>query len=158
MTVPEQDLVEVQLIGLPVQVWADAQEHTDGLLREFALLRAGEEETHDVPARLLALVDDLQQRFAGTDEDQRTALFESAAAGEVSLDLTYRTPPAAAQACVDLDRMLDAADEYCRSGQHLLTLATPAEQVAFRKWYLGEFVAQIGGARPTPWPDYQPTA
>ena len=156
MTSGEQELVEVRLVGLPVQVWADTQEHTDGLLREFALLRAGDEQTHDVPAKLLALVDDLEQRYAGTNEEQRTALFDAAAAGETSLDLSYFTPPAAAQACIDLDRMLDAADDYCRRGEHLLTLATPAEQVAFRKWYLSEFVAQLGGAAPTPWPEYRP--
>jgi hypothetical protein len=46
--------------------------------------------------------------------------------------------------------MLNRADDYCRQGA-LLTLATPDDLVAFRRWYLGEFRAQINGARPTPW-------
>jgi hypothetical protein len=46
--------------------------------------------------------------------------------------------------------MLEEADEYCRSDQ-LLTLATPPTLVAFRRWYLGEFIAQIDGRPPQPW-------
>ena len=48
--------------------------------------------------------------------------------------------------------MLDEADESCTRGDHLLTLATP-EELRFRCWFIGEFVAQINGAPPTPWPD-----
>jgi hypothetical protein len=51
--------------------------------------------------------------------------------------------------------MLDEADEYCRRGEHLLTLETPPELVRFRRWYLQEFVNQIAGAAPEPWPDYR---
>jgi len=50
--------------------------------------------------------------------------------------------------------MLDEADDYCRRGDHLLTLATPAEELRFRRWFVGEFVEQLGGAAPTPWPAY----
>jgi hypothetical protein len=63
----------------------------------------------------------------------------------------YRVPLAAGEACVELNAMLDEADEFCREGD-LLTLATPADQVAFRRWFLGEFVEQLGGGAPTPWP------
>ncbi|MDP9436560.1 MAG: hypothetical protein M3P93_15735 [Actinomycetota bacterium] len=155
MTSPAQDLVEVRLVQLPVQVWAAAQEHFDGLLREFALMTAeqGAESLGGlgVPARLLELVGRLQQQYAGTSDVQRAALFAAAEAGRTTLDLTYRVPRSAAGACQHLDAMLDEADEYCRAGQHLLTLAAPPDQVAFRKWYLSEFVAQIRGAEPVPW-------
>jgi hypothetical protein len=50
--------------------------------------------------------------------------------------------------------MLDEVDEFCRQGKHLLTLATPPELVAYRRWYLGEFIAQLAGRPATPWPDY----
>ena len=49
--------------------------------------------------------------------------------------------------------MLDEADEYCRRGDHLLTLATPPEELRFRRWFISEFVDQVNGAPPTPWPD-----
>jgi hypothetical protein len=50
--------------------------------------------------------------------------------------------------------MLDEADEYCRSGQALLTLETPPDAKLFRQWYLDEFIGQLSGAPPTPWPEY----
>ena len=62
-------------------------------------------------------------------------------------------PPAAAGAAQQLADMLDEADEYCRRSDHLLTQATPAEELRFRRWFISEFVAQLGGAPPRPWPD-----
>ncbi len=50
---------------------------------------------------------------------------------------------------------MDEADDYCRAGQHLLTLVTPPEALAFRRWYLGEFVRQIAGEQPRPWTDWR---
>ena len=75
--------------------------------------------------------------------------------GESEIDLTYHVPPAAAGAAQQLGDMLDEADEYCRRGNHLLTLATPAEELRFRRWFISEFVDQLRGAPPTPWPDYR---
>ena len=75
--------------------------------------------------------------------------------GEIAIDLTYRVPPVAAGAVQALDEMLDEADEYCRRGDHLLTLAAPPESVRFRKWFLGGFTDQFGGAAPTPWPGHR---
>ena len=50
-----------------------------------------------------------------------------------------------------LGAIFDEADDYCRAGEHLLSLATPPEALAFRKWFINEFVAQIGGSAPVPW-------
>ncbi|MEO6712854.1 MAG: GAF domain-containing SpoIIE family protein phosphatase, partial [Mycobacteriales bacterium] len=74
--------------------------------------------------------------------------------GEAELDLLYQVPASAADAVRGLAQVLDDADEYCRAGQELLTLAAPADVVAFRHWFLGEFMRQIRGEGPTPWPDY----
>ena len=46
--------------------------------------------------------------------------------------------------------MLDEADVFCREGE-LLTLATPADEVAFRRWFLNEFVRQLRGEPPRRW-------
>jgi hypothetical protein len=71
--------------------------------------------------------------------------------GEDIVDLHYRVPEDAALACIHLGYIFDEADKYCRAGRHLLSLATPPESLAFRQWFLGEFVNQIAGAAPTPW-------
>lgn len=148
------ELVEVRLLGLPLPVWQRAQEHVDGLLREFTLMVQDDGARAAIPRRLLGLMDELTAGYGEFSEEQRRQMEAAAERGEPEIDLTYQVPPAAAGAAQQLGDMLDEADDYCRQGDHLLTLATPAEAVRFRRWFLGEFVDQVGGRPPTPWPDY----
>ncbi len=147
-------LVDVHLLGVPLAIHQQATEHADDLQREFALLRVqqADEETADVPARLLQLMDSLEQQFSGftdaTQEELETAIDE----GRESIDLVFRVPPAAKEAALQLDALLDEAEAFCRSGASLLTLATPPDALNYRKWYLGEFVRQAEGGPATPWP------
>jgi hypothetical protein len=155
-------LVEVHLRDLPVQLWQQLQEHTDELLREFALMTS-EAVEHEgelpVPDRLVALLHSLRLQYSGVTDVQREQLFAAAAAGVTRLeDVVYRVPPAAADAARALEAIFAEADAYCRSGEHLLTLATPPELVAFRRWSLNEFVRQLDGAPPVPWPEHAPAA
>lgn len=146
------ELVEVRLLGLPLQVWQRTQEHVDGLLREFTLITQDEEVKAATPGRLLALVQELSAGFGSFSEAQVIEMQAALARGDTVIDLTYQVPAAAAPAAQQLGDMLDEADEYCRRGDHLLTLATPDEELRFRRWFIGEFVDQLGGAPPTPWP------
>jgi hypothetical protein len=156
MTPPDAGpaLVTVRLLGLPLTVHARAQEHGEEPQREFVLI-AGQlqhaEDGSSLPRRLLDLIEALQGRYSGFTADQEDALEAAMAAGEAAMDLTFRVPPDAAEAAVALGAMLDEADEYCREGKHLLTLATPPDLVAYRRWYLDEFVRQIAGEPPRPW-------
>jgi hypothetical protein len=147
------ELVEVRLVRLPLQVWQRTQEHVDGLLREFALIAQDDEVRAATPGRLLDLVQHLTAGFGAFSESQRIEMEEALARGESEIDLTYQVPVAAAGAAQQLGDMLDEADDYCRRGDHLLTLATPEEELRFRRWFISEFVDQLGGAPPTPWPD-----
>jgi hypothetical protein len=148
-------IIEVRMIQLPVQAWKRTQQHTDELLREFVLL--AEQLHHDetaaasIPVRLTQLVAELSGSYGSFSEEQEARLFEAAAAGEVALDLTYHVPAGAAAAARHLGDLLNEADDYCRSGEHLLTLETPADLVRFREWFLEEFRRQIAGEPPTPW-------
>lgn len=153
------ELREVHLLSLPVQLWAASQEHVDELVREFTLMAAAAERSgvadSAAPARLLGLVAELTGRFAGSADAQRARLFAAAAAGEESIDVVHLLPPAAGAASAQLGGALDAADAYCRTGQHLLTLATPDDLVLFRHWYLQQVVDQLAGEDPVPWPAYE---
>lgn len=151
-----RSMVEVRILALPVDLWARAQEHIDELLREFTLLTAADREVPDTrhPRELLDLVDELRRDYDGMATDQQMKLVQAAKEGTPALDLTYQVPAGLAQACTRLGDALDAADRYCRSGEHLLTLATPPEALAFRQWYLGEFVGQISGQVAVPWPEW----
>ena len=146
-------LVEVRLLRLPLRIWQRTQEHVDGLLREFALIAQDDEARASTPGRLLDLVQRVTAGYGGFSAAQRAAMEEALERGDDEIDLTYRIPPAAGAAAQQLGDMLDEADDYCRRGDHLLTLATPPVELRFRRWFISEFVDQLGGAAPTPWPE-----
>jgi predicted phosphoribosyltransferase len=142
-------LREVRLLGFPLKLHQRATEHHEELMREFQLLAL--DESKDVPRRLVELIDELTATYSSASSAADAVRDAALERGEESVDLTYVVPAAAAEACERLERMLDEADEFCRSDQ-LLTMAAPDDAVAFRRWYLSEFPAQIAGAAPTPWP------
>lgn len=155
MTAPE--LVEVEVRRLPLEVWSRAQEHSDALMREFALIAsdARSDGGSHVPVQLLELVERLNAGYAGFTGEQEAQLAQAVDEGREELDLLYRVPRGVGAAAQELGRLLDEADEYCRAGQHLLTLATPDELVRFRRWFLEQFTAQEAGGPPVAWPDHR---
>jgi hypothetical protein len=157
MTDSSLELVDVQILRIPVPIWAHTQEHIDELLREFTLIAARLKESGsvEVPVRLLALIEEVTQEYGGLNTDQENRLAEAASAGVAEIDLVYQIPRAGAVASMRLRDILDEADAYCQAGTHLLTLATPPELVRFRCWFLDEFINQLDGHAPTPYPDYQ---
>jgi hypothetical protein len=148
-------LIEVRILSLPVPVLQVAREHGDGMMREFALIKLSESDHHGVPRRLLDLADELKERFSGftAGTDAELAAAEGSAATE--LDLVYKVPAEVSDACRRLGTLLDEADAFCRAGEHLLTLVTPPEARAFRIWFLEEFVRQVAGEDPLPWPAWR---
>lgn len=153
-------LHEVRLVGVPMAVHAAAQEHSAELLREMYLIAqqlhaSGDDGIGDhLPVRLVELVEALTGEYSGWTVSQDRQLEDAVASGVESIDLVYQIPLGASAAADNLGAMLDEADEYCRAGQHLLTLATPPELLRYRQWYLGEFVRQLAGEPPTPWSAY----
>lgn len=84
-------LVPVRIMGLPLDVYRRASEHNDELLREFALVRG--DSTDHVPARLLALIDELSTRFGAFTEGPAAALQDALDRGDKQIDLVYEVPP-----------------------------------------------------------------
>ncbi|HET9187171.1 MAG TPA: hypothetical protein VFN80_04410 [Acidothermaceae bacterium] len=156
----EVTLHEVRLLGVPMALHAAAQEHSAELMREMYLIAqqlhaSGADGIGEhLPVRLVELVEALTGEFSGMTVAQDRQLEDAVASGVASIDLIYQIPAAAGAAAQHLGGMLDEADEYCRAGQHLLTLATPPELLRYRQWYLGEFVRQLAGEPPTPWSEY----
>lgn len=153
MSAPREELVEVRLLGFPLDVYARVEEAHEGLLREFALISMSEP-GRSVPARLVALTMDLQERYAGFTRGAREQRATAAARGDSTVDMVYEVPPEIGDAAARYDALLDEAVEYCRHGD-LLTLAPPEEHLAFRRWFLREFVRQIRGEPPVPWPAFR---
>lgn len=154
MTAP--DRVSVRLLAFPLAVYGRSLEHSMELVRELSLIALGQQDEHSptLPARLIALIDSLTRDYAGVTDAADARRDEALEAGLDTIDLTYRVPPTAAEACRTLRAVLDEVDQFCESGDDLLTLTTPPEARQFRDWYFDEFIAQIAGEDPTPWPDY----
>ena len=159
MTADSDGLVVVRIVGLPVPMHLLASEHGDELMREFALISAGTagggSGNPGVPARLTALVDELRGRFSGFTLQPEAELADAAARSADTIDLEYQLPPEAIPAVAHLGAMLDEADDFCRNGD-LLTLATPPDALAYRRWFLGEFARQAAGEAPVAWSDWTP--
>lgn len=148
------ELVEVHLLGVALAPYQATRDHGADLMREFELLQLADHTGHDVPARLVALSEELTRRFSSFTAGAAAELAEAEARGEESIDLVLRVPAAVGEAARRMQLLLEEADEYCRSGQELLTLAPSPEVVSFRTWFLQEIVSQAEGARPVPWPEF----
>lgn len=146
-------LVDVHLIGFPIPVFLRAQEHSDALMREFSLILLSED--HDVPRRLLALIEELSDQYTQMTVETDRVRDEAVERGDDSIDLTYRVPAAVAPAARHLGELYEEADAYCRSGEHLLTMASTPDVVRFRRWFLDQFVDQAAGKAPVAWRDYR---
>ena len=152
------ELVTVQLLGLPVDLQRRAAEHLDGLRREFDLLTVVGSPEGSVPQRLLDLIAELRDQFGGFVARPASELRSAVAEGHATMDLTYEVPPAVADAAKRLGELLDEADRFCASGRALVTMATPHDELRYRRWFLAEFDQQIAGGEPTPWDRYRPPA
>lgn len=154
MTDTPEDLVEVRILGLSLEAYRSSSAHHDELFREFALVLARPPSAgHEVPARLLSLIERLNDSFSGFTASPEAELQEAIESGDETIDLTYHVPRAAREGVEELAELLARADDYCQQGD-LLTVAPPPEAVRFRDWFLGEFSAQIDGRRPVSWPEF----
>jgi len=143
------DPVEVDVLGVPLDLYAGFRNHFAELRREVRLLALA----HAVEYPLAKSLSDL---FAALERQLRDGighheLEEATARGAATADLHVRMPRAAAETLQRFLELLDVTDEFCRQ-ERLLTLAREEEQVVFQRWFLGEYVRQAHGAEPTPWP------
>jgi anti-sigma B factor antagonist len=152
------DLHDVRLLDLPVDLWVRGTSHQEALQREFDIIRS-DQEPDALPHRLLALVDQLDGRFRSYSDPAYDRLRAAAERGDQHVDVTFTVPADASKGAAQLGALLREVDEFCLTGQDLLTLATPEPLVRFREWFLEEFIRQIDrGLEPIRWRDYLPAA
>jgi hypothetical protein len=144
------DMVEVRLLGIPLELLEETMKHYDALFREFQLIAAASSEPSSVPTRLTELVTKATARYSGFTAGREEHVEAARAAGRENLDLTFELPASVGDVAVELGDLLEEAEEFCRSGD-LLTLVAPPSVRGFRDWYLEEIVRQVGGGRPTPY-------
>ena len=148
--------LHVTLGEVPTDLLVAAKRHVDNLLREFALASMGERTgtTAPVPASLAELIESVVPRFAEARGEIKRQATAAARAGALHTVLELDLPLDVADAAQEYAAALDALDDHSRANR-LLTLETPPRQRIFRRWYIGEIVAQLRAAqegRPGPRP------
>jgi GAF domain-containing protein/anti-sigma regulatory factor (Ser/Thr protein kinase) len=147
----------VALGDVPTDLLLSAKAHVDNLVREFTLAAAGAESgsTAVVPAHLAALIESVLHGFS----EARTAIKRQALAaadvGAARTHLSLTLPVSAAAAGDAYLAALDEADGYARAAR-LLTLETPPQHRAFRRWYVQSLIVQlraIAAGEPPPTPE-----
>jgi anti-anti-sigma factor len=144
-----EGLIAVRLLGLSLPTWQRTREHADELRREFAIMRISGHQ--GVPLRLLSLMAELDDRYRSFANEMNSDVQTAIERGDSQVDLVFELPGHALADVQRLGELFDEADDYCREGNNLLTLASSPETIAFRRWYLGQIVAQLSGEQPTPW-------
>lgn len=146
---PRTQVVDILLLDLPVALWAEASAHTE---RSLAALRPLAERNKRGPvARLMAVVGRLEGDFAEGAAPSELELRAAAARRLKEVDVAYGVVRAARDDMAALADAYDAADRWCRKNA-MPELAAGPEVAAFRRWFLGQVVAQLDGELPTPWP------
>ena len=148
-------MVTIELRRYPLDLYLRSRAHFDELMREFQLVGFGVASgtsERPVPARLMDLVTEMTSRYAAQIEAIDAVRTAAIARGEQSIDMSYEVPAAVKPLLEQLTAVLLECDEYCRQGEHLLTLATPPDVASFREWNIGEIMRQLDGQPSTPWP------
>src|SRR2546430_1601612 len=140
-------------LEVPVALYLGASRHMREIAREFKLISFGDRSgvNERVPVGLLQLVAELRGPRRRDADAIRLRFEDAARAGHETVDLEIPADETAVEMTERITDLLDAADEFARSGD-LLTLASSPEVVAWRHWWRDQLVAQVReGAEPTPW-------
>jgi hypothetical protein len=142
-------MVEVRLLGVPVQLLVAGQEHHDALIREFRLIALGGGPAGADPDFAM-LVEELGVRYGRTRGRRDQEIEDAVRAGVLQIDQAFQVPVGGGTDLEHLGVLLDRADHYCRENQ-LLTLVRPPLVRSFSDWYRTQVLRQLAGDPPTPW-------
>ena len=144
---------QVNLVDFPLRSALKARQHSESLLREFAIIASRGGDRADLPKRLCELATRHHERYSGHNPQADDAVDAAIASGQEYIDLVVSVPTTIREDTQNLAPVLLEAVEYCKSGD-LLTLAPDAEIRAFWTWFLGQFVLQLNGSAPSSWREF----
>ena len=144
----------IHFFGAPVRLMQGVRLHLEAITREFQLIEFAAADAESPPARLLELTSRMRDEYDRFGfASSRPALSTALDRGTDTIDLELVVPAAAGAAAQLFLRTMDETDEWCTRGE-LLTLASPPDQRALRRWFFGEIERQVRGAPPLPWSEY----
>lgn len=142
------EMVGVELLNMPVELFAHLRRHFNELGRELRLLAISD------PDRYPAAVE-FAEVYLQVEHERRHVvglqpLDEAIDTGSESVDLSYLAPPTAPASMQRLSEMLDQI--YASFDDESLLAVRPSRDLqALQRWYLGEFGRQAAGAPPVRW-------
>lgn len=149
---PDERLVEVVLLGLPVVLGQAARQHHDALVRELSLHLAGHPDPR-VGQGDLAAADRARalgsQAFSAAVADGDPPDGVDSASASAALDVTLAVRPDDIGFAA-LQKVLTVAEELAGDGRLLVRPGLP-EIVALRYWACEQVIHQLQGAAPTAW-------
>jgi serine phosphatase RsbU (regulator of sigma subunit)/anti-sigma regulatory factor (Ser/Thr protein kinase) len=143
-TIDRDDVFTVSLGDVPTDLLLATKAHVDNLVREFTLAASGAESgsTAALPAHLTSLIETVVHGFADARHAIRVQALAAAEAGAARTHLSLTLPVSAARAGDAYLAALDEVDKYARAAR-LLTLETPPQHRAFRRWYVQSLITQL---------------
>ncbi len=149
----EEDIVEIELLDVPLLMHAAWQEHASSLLREYLLAKLDEDMTvlgtHGAASDAMnVLHEQIPAPVLGADPE---AVMGSALEPLVSEPtLTLRVPRSSVAHFSTLDDVTRAALELAGAGGMFVPPMQPEIRDLCR-WFCREVIEQAGGRQPTPW-------
>lgn len=137
----------VTLGDVPTSLLLAAKEHTENIVREFSLAASGAAsgESAGIPLEMANMVDTVIHGFSAPRAAIKAQALAAAQRGEDRTQLVLELTAGAADAGYAYLAALDHADTYARRAQ-ILTLETPPQHRAFRRWYVGSLADQLRAA------------
>lgn len=145
---PVVDPVRVTLVGMPRQLFTDFRHRYNEIRRELRLLALASEDSYPIARSLSDLFHIFDQQFRlGRGSEQ---LADFVLSDQATADLDFVVGRESIASIAQMIDVLELTETFARA-ERLLTPPATAEQTAFRRWYLGEFVSQGRGRPPKPW-------
>lgn len=141
-------MIDVRLLGMPVELFAHLRRHFNELGRELRLLALSDPDRFPLAVEFADtfLQVEYERRQASGIEDLDRAITD----GVDQVDLTYVVPPTSPATMQLMARLMRQVYEQL-SGTVLLSVRPPDDVIALEEWYLGEFSRQAGGEEPRRW-------
>jgi anti-sigma regulatory factor (Ser/Thr protein kinase) len=143
--------MQVWLRGVPPFVVQHYRKRWLELVREMQLVALGEPSAQQQMAQRFCDAAQAVQSDLYLIERSATQLAPVVSDDRTAVDAVFEVRPSMRNALVEIR---DMARELERewAGIQLLFVHPGKQAVQLREWWLGEFIAQIDGAEPTPWP------
>jgi hypothetical protein len=145
--------VRVRLVDVPVGLFCAAEQHTNDLLREIALMAAARPELGHghLFTEMLSTADTYAHRPAAVRNRVAESVAVALRQGWDSVTVDFDADLDAADGALAWEELLQRFDAMSRDEQ-LLTLPADDELAAYRAWYVRELVEQVRtGRQPVSW-------